>query len=227
MCGVAGIVSFNSLDQTNKHRELFAQKALVMQKELSRRGPDGKGFFADQRQACFLVHRKLAITDFTASSDQPMHSPCGRYVIVFNGEVFNFLELKAELLSYGICFKTTSDTEVLLKYFVRFGQRTFAKLKGIFAIVIWDKFENVLHLARDRVGVKPLFYFYDQSKGRFFFASQVVPLVKAGLFEPELDQQSIAQFLRFYCVPYPKTMIKNIVHFPTGHYGTLSASGLF
>ena len=198
MCGING---FN-----------FADEKLIttMNDALRHRGPDAGGIFVDEKIS--LGHRRLSILDLSASANQPMFSEDGNLVIVFNGEIYNFLDLKKEL---GGEFKTTSDTEVILCAYEKWGTECVKKLNGIFAFAIWDKNKRELFLARDPLGIKPLYYFLGD--GRLIFSSEI----KAILEHPiprTLDQESLNHYLRVLYVPEPLTMFKNIKKFPPAHH---------
>ena len=152
MCGIAGYFLKNNASPSP---ETLKKMADAMQL----RGPDGEGFFIENSLA--LAHRRLAVIDL-ATGDQPMSTPDGQYTIVFNGEIFNFRELKQELEAKGHTFRTKSDTEVILESFREYGVDTFARFNGFFAFALYDKPQNRLILCRDRLGVKPLYYFDHQ-----------------------------------------------------------------
>lgn len=170
MCGIAGILS---RDLTKEARNTSLEAMLLAQKH---RGPDATQLWSDQ--SIGLGHNRLSIIDLSESANQPMHSPCERYVIVFNGEVYNYIEIK-KILGQEIQFRTQSDTEVLLQAYIKWGEAMLDKLNGMFAIAIWDKQEQQLFLARDRFGVKPLYY--AQQENTLFFASEIKTLWAAGV----------------------------------------------
>ena len=162
MCGlVAGFASGN-----------LSMSAAALQAALlrmTRRGPDGEGMWRDEKAV--LGHRRLAIIDLDSRAMQPMHSPCGRYVIAYNGEIYNFPDLRHELEEQGVMFRTTSDTEVILALFGAHGESMLPRLHGMFAFVIWDRTEERAFVARDPYGIKPLYY-AETSQGALI-ASQV------------------------------------------------------
>jgi|CXWL01.1.fsa_nt_gi asparagine synthase (glutamine-hydrolysing) len=180
------------------------------------RGPDGSGtFFEDDISLGF---NRLAIIDLSERAMQPMGDESNRYVIVFNGEIYNFKELKAELSEYP--FTTQSDTEVILAAYSRWGNAAFSRLNGMFAIALWDKKEKRLTLARDVVGVKPLYYHFDGK--RLVFSSEIKAILEAGI--PRLlNHEALGHYLRLMYVPSPMTMFKDVYKLPQGH--TLSFSG--
>ncbi len=178
------------------------------------RGPDGVGYW--QGDGVVLGHRRLAILDLDVRSNQPMVSADGRYVIVFNGEIYNFRELRKNLESDGINFRTTSDTEVLLALYSRDGERMLPKLRGMFAFAIWDRQSGELFLARDPYGIKPLYY--SQTKHGFVFASQVKALLASGLVAEEIEQAGLAGFYLWGSVPEPWTIYRDVFALPAGHW---------
>ncbi len=150
MCGISGFISKN-----------FDKADLVrMTKSLSHRGPDASGQFFDSEKGIALGHRRLSILDLSDTANQPMSSHCGRYVMVYNGEVYNFKEIANRLKKTN--WKTSSDSEVILEAFVAWGIDFIHQLNGMFAIAIYDKNEDKLFLFRDRMGIKPLYYFYNE-----------------------------------------------------------------
>ena len=155
MCGITGIFNL-------KGKSVFPGNLRKMTDTLAHRGPDGEGFFIDRFIG--LGHRRLAIIDLSHAADQPMTTGDGNYIISYNGELYNFRELRAELEKIGHTFKSTSDTEVVLKAYVQWGPECVHRFNGMFAFAIWDKKLQELFLARDRYGIKPLYYsFQDQT----------------------------------------------------------------
>lgn len=177
------------------------------------RGPDDEGFWHDE--GVLLGHRRLAILDLDRRSAQPMHSPCGRYVAVLNGEIYNFAALRIELQRKGIVFRTTSDTEVLLALFAQEGEAMLPKLHGMFAFVVWDKVARRAFAARDPYGIKPL-YVARTSHG-VLLGSQVKALLATGLVSREPDLRGQAGFWLLGSVPEPHTWYRDIRALPAGH----------
>ena len=161
MCGITGLMAFNI---AGGFHMINLQKAID---QLSKRGPDAQGSILEDRVG--LGHRRLAVIDPSPEANQPMSDSTGRYAIVYNGEVYNFGEIKQELESKGVVFKTLSDTEVVLEAYVHYGEQCLQKFNGFFAFCIFDKEQNEFFLARDRYGIKPLYYYHDEDK--FLFAS--------------------------------------------------------
>jgi asparagine synthase (glutamine-hydrolysing) len=177
------------------------------------RGPDGEGFFETPELS--LAHNRLAIIDLSEAGRQPMPSTDGRYVLVFNGELYNYQDLRGELEARGEIFRTRTDTEVLLRMLTLFGKDGLKRLNGIFACVLWDTQEERLWLIRDPMGVKPLYYREEQ--GRIWFSSEIKSLVRVGSGKPALDVTSLGIYLRLLYVPAPRTMFTGIYKVPAGH----------
>lgn len=181
---------------------------------MHRRGPDGEGYWAEE--GTYLGHRRLAILDLQDRAAQPMHSACGRYLIVFNGEIYNFCSLRGELHRRGIVFRTTSDTEVILALFAAEGAAMLSKLHGMFSFVIWDRVAKRAFVARDPYGIKPL-YVATTTSG-VLVASQVKALLATGLVSREPDLRGQAGFWMLGSVPEPHTWYRDIRAIPAGHY---------
>ncbi len=208
MCGITGIFAFNLVGKFNLVNIAAATKVL------EKRGPDNQAIYHDEFVG--LGHRRLSIIDTSAVANQPMWDETKRYCIIFNGEIFNFLELKKELQQKGITsFFSDSDTEVLLKLFILEKERCLNKLNGFFAFCVYDKQERSFFLARDRYGVKPLFYQFDEDK--FLFASEMKSILAYGI-EKELDYTSLHIYLQLNYIPAPRTIFKNVKKLLPGHY---------
>ena len=180
------------------------------------RGPDDKGEWYSKDARVGLGHRRLTIIDLSDGGAQPMISHCGRYVISFNGEIYNYRALRAELQQEGACFYTNSDTEVLLAMFARYGERMFLRLRGMYAIAMWDKKKRRMLLARDPFGVKPLYYADDGWTCRV--ASQVTALRAGGKISDDPEPAGQVGFLLFGSVPEPFTFWREIRSVPAGSY---------
>jgi asparagine synthase (glutamine-hydrolysing) len=202
MCGIAGIVG-------EADRELIG----AMTRVLAHRGPDGEGYFSSEGVA--LGHRRLSIIDLE-TGQQPMTSADGRYTIVFNGEIYNFLELRRELETRGVRFRTRSDTEVLLEAYATWGREAVPKLRGMFAFAIWDAKERRLFAARDRLGVKP--FYHAQIGSRFVFASEMKSLLLLPGFERKLNYAALDDYLTYLYVPPPQTIFEHIYELPPAHW---------
>src|SRR5262249_43376629 len=165
MCGITGSLTLDG-------RRASPDVVKAMTAALDHRGPDGEGTFIDGPLG--LGHRRLAIIDLTDAAEQPMLSPDGRFVLTYNGEVYNFLELRAELEAKGRVFRSRSDSEVVLTAFAEWGPDAFSRFNGMFALAIWDRLEQRLTLVRDRYGIKPLYI--AELQGCFAFASEIKAL---------------------------------------------------
>ncbi len=211
MCGITGI--FN-----RKHEPASAQLIESMNKVLHHRGPDGDGVWVDGPVA--FGHRRLAIIDLSPLGHQPMMTRDGRYIITYNGEVFNFRELKLELEALGYPFHSRTDTEVVLNAFAAWGKKAVEKFNGMFAFAIWDRHESKLFLARDRYGIKPLYYTFVQNT--LVFASEVKAILKHPLVKVEVDHNALVEYLTFQNFLSDKTLFKNIHILPAGTTLTVS-----
>jgi asparagine synthase (glutamine-hydrolysing) len=214
MCGVAGFVSF-----ADKISQIQMDAVRRMTRRMSSRGPDAEGFWKGDQVA--LGHRRLAILDLDTRSDQPMRSHDDRYCIVFNGEIYNFRELRSELEALGDTFHTTSDTEVLIALFSRHGEGMLPKLRGMFALAIWDSHAHELFVARDPYGIKPLYY--ARTRQGLVFASQVKALLATGLVSTEIEPAGVAGFYLWGSVPEPWTTYRGIMALPAGSWMRINA----
>lgn len=196
MCGIVGFYSFI------KNKDIIINNQL---ETIRHRGPDDKNFYVHNNIA--LGHTRLAIIDIKQGS-QPMHSIDGRFTIVFNGEIYNYLELRQHLVSKGIDFKTYSDTEVLLNMYILYGEDCVCKLNGMFSFAIYDKEKNSLFLARDHFGIKPLYYVYNDDN--FVFASEIKSILKYPGIRAEVDYLSLNEYMAFQVMLKKHTMFKNI-----------------
>jgi asparagine synthase (glutamine-hydrolysing) len=218
MCGIAGLISVNA-----------DQHIAAMLQTIEHRGRDDEGVWTsevpDQQgwQVC-LGHRRLAIIDTTRAGHQPMVSADGRYVITFGGEIYNYRELREDLKSKGHVFKTQSDTEVLLAAFAEWGSDCLTRLNGMFHFAVWDNLRRALTLARDHVGIKPLYYTHlparEGRQGTFIFASEIKAILSTGLVERAIDPEALNQFLTFLWTPDPATLFKEIKTLPPAHFLT-------
>ncbi len=218
MCGIAGFVEIpirHSLSDRDHGTVICSSRATYLVDRLRHRGPDDFGVFHDENGGATLVHARLAILDISSGGHQPMSTGDDQLVIVFNGEIFNFVELRNELVENGIEFTSGSDTEVLLQLYKRLGSSCLDRLQGMFAFAIWDRDERSLFLARDPLGIKPL-YLCD-SKGVFSFASEVRALM-AMLVVPSPHQDAIAPYLMMGSVQEPDSIIDGITQLPAGHF---------
>ncbi|NDI17356.1 MAG: asparagine synthase (glutamine-hydrolyzing), partial [Verrucomicrobia bacterium] len=214
MCGIAGFT-------TNRHHPAKPEAALsAMTNALLHRGPDAEGAYADP--AVRLGHRRLSILDL-AGGAQPMSSSDGRWHIVFNGEIYNYLELRRDLEARGATFRTQSDTEVLLQAWAEDGADCLPRLNGMFAFAIWDSREKRLVLARDPLGIKPLYY--ANYRGELLFASELRSLLRYPDFRPGLDPSSVNKYLAFGYIPAPSTAYAGVRKLEPGQMVTWSPAG--
>jgi asparagine synthase (glutamine-hydrolysing) len=213
MCGIAG---FFRLGFPDTNETLLTR----MGESIMHRGPDAGGTYMDQQVG--FVHRRLSILDLSEQGNQPMRSACGRYIIVFNGEIYNFLQLRSALEKRGWQFKTRTDTEVILALYAEIGTECLQQMNGMFAFAIWDTQTQVLFLARDRIGKKPLYYFTGGNH-EFAFASEIKPLLILPSIRLTLDCTALIDYLKYLYIPAPKTIFKEIYKLPPGHSMALSA----
>lgn len=212
MCGIAG---FWQSRKTSP--ESLGTVAARMNAALFHRGPDDGGEVVAVDDGIGLCHRRLSILDLSAAGHQPMASQCGRYIIVFNGEIYNFDELRRDLQARGQVFRGTSDTEVLLEGIAAWGVRqTLERGSGMFALAIWDRQNHKLTLARDHLGIKPLYYGW--SNGTFLFGSELKALHEHPDFVDEVNYDSVALLLHYNYIPAPHSIWKNIYKLPAGHF---------
>ena len=216
MCGIFGCYSFK-LGQVPE--DIFDRMA----KAIQHRGPDAAGYYSDARAA--LGNRRLSIIDLQDRSNQPQFSDDGNVVVVQNGEIYNYVELRKELQALGAVFKTTGDTEVLLHAFVHFGPDFVKRLNGMFAVAIFDRVAETLWLYRDRLGVKPLYISGDQNTGRLWFGSEIKALLAAGI-EPRPNYDALAQYMALNYVPQPHTAFEGIEHLPPASVAKVSQTGI-
>lgn len=207
MCGIAGIVSNIPLN-TGEHL------VQMMLSSIAHRGPNGEDMYIDQSQRVVLGHRRLSIIDPTLSM-QPMHYHERGLVITFNGCIYNYLELRSELTALGHRFVTSGDTEVILKAYAQWGTSCVEQFNGIFAFAIWDQKDNILFCARDRIGVKPFYYHYDN--GIFQFCSEIKGLLKSGLYFPTINNQAMDNYFTYQFFIGSETLFYNIFQLEPGY----------
>ncbi len=205
MCGITGFIDFSR----RANREFLLGTVEKMATTLYHRGPDSAGVWADEACGITLGFRRLAILDLSVEGEQPMKSADGRFTVVFNGEIYNFLELRGELEKLGYGFRGHSDTEVMLAAFVEWGiEPTVKRLNGMFAIAVWDARGEELILIRDRIGKKPLYY--GVFGNTFVFGSELKSLRAHPEFRGEIDRESLALYLKFGYVPSPHSIYQNV-----------------
>src|SRR3989344_8619957 len=205
MCGICG---FNGED-----------KALLreMNTLLTHRGPDAEGTYSDGKMS--LGHRRLSIIDLSPAGKQPMSNEDQTIWITFNGEIYNFQELRKELEKRGHSFSSNTDTETIIHGYEEWGERIIQKLNGMFAFALWNTKTETLFLARDRLGVKPLYYFWNGTK--FVFASEIKSLLADQRIPRQLNQKALQQYLNLRYIPGEETLFQEIKILPPGHTITL------
>ncbi len=204
MCGIAGIAGDPAGDAAGAVRRMMAA--------LAHRGPDGAGLYESPGGACVLGHRRLAILDRTEAAHQPMVSPDGRFVLAYNGELYNFRDLASEAESIGGPLRSTGDTEILLRLLGRHGAGVLPRLNGMYALALWDEHERTLLLARDRFGQKPLYY--ARAGRRVVFASELRALWASGLVDRRVDVEAVQGYLSLGAVAGPRSIAKGVQLLP-------------
>lgn len=218
MCGIAGVLC----SEGRSVRELDRVVGRMI-KLLSHRGPDDYGIWTNEASEVGLGHRRLAILDLSIEGHQPMRSADGRYVITFNGEIYNYRSLRSELAGLGHSFRGGSDTEVMLAAFSQWGVEAALKhFVGMFAFGLWDRKDRVLYLARDRFGEKPLYYGW--LNGALLFGSELKALRAYPGWQGEIDQDALTLFMRHGYIPAPRSIYQNILKLPAANYLKLSGS---
>jgi asparagine synthase (glutamine-hydrolysing) len=215
MCGICGIVNFNATDPVDRavlERMTSAQ---------AHRGPDDHGYFVDGNVG--LGHRRLSIIDLSGGK-QPIFNEDGSVVVVFNGEIYNYADLTRDLLTKGHQFKTRSDTETIVHAYEEHGRECMRDFRGMFAFAIWDRRRKRLLLVRDRLGIKPLYYY--AGRDFFVFASEIKSLLQHPRVPREVDHQALDMYLTLRYVPGPRTMFKNVFKLQPGHWMTVDDAGI-
>jgi len=200
MCGIAGLFV------KNEGRDTLSDVINKMCQSLVHRGPDDYGSFVHENFAMGM--RRLSIIDIEGGH-QPIFSNDGRYGIVYNGELYNYLEIKKDLTSQGVVFQTDTDTEVVLKAYIKFGEKCLQSFNGMYAFAIFDKVKKEFFLARDRMGIKPLYYSFLSGKG-FAFASELKALLEIPGFDRNIDSIAMQQYFTFEYIPEPRSIYKNV-----------------
>jgi asparagine synthase (glutamine-hydrolysing) len=218
MCGIAGILADNSIG--------IIRPTTLMSEALAHRGPDADGVElwrgSDRRQTAF-AHRRLSIIDLSLSGKQPMTTPERRYTVTFNGEIYNYQALRRQLEGEGIRFATDTDTEVLLRLYEKHGKDCLRFLQGMFAFAVRDNENGEVFAVRDRLGIKPFYYY--AGDGLFLFASEIRALLASGLVPRLLDNVSLHSFLSFGAVQEPRTIIEGVRSLPPAHYLVVTGEG--
>ncbi|KPK30898.1 MAG: asparagine synthase, partial [Nitrospira bacterium SG8_35_1] len=206
MCGITGYLRFDdgAVDPALIHR---------MCQTLVHRGPDDVGVFTKKNIGIGM--RRLSIIDLETGK-QPISNEDSTIYIVFNGEIYNYKEIRQDLIQRGHSFKTSSDTEVIVHLYEEYGIGCLEYLNGMFAFAVWDDRNKKLFCARDRLGIKPFYYLLD--KKRLIFASELKAILEEGELQHEIDFDALSQFLTFEFIPFPRTLIKSVKKLPPGHY---------
>lgn len=207
MCGIFGIYYFDKEKKVDEH---IVREATNL---MTHRGPDDSGFFVDKNIG--LGHRRLSIIDI-ATGHQPMFNEDGSITVVYNGEIYNFLEIKKSLQKKGHIFKTNCDTEVIIHAYEEWGADCVHKFNGMFAFGLWDSRNQHLWIARDRLGIKPLYYYRDSEK--IVFSSEIKPILKATKLKTGINENVLDAYFSLGYVPAPETMFKNIYKLKPGHF---------
>jgi asparagine synthase (glutamine-hydrolysing) len=216
MCGIVGKFNFRSLDPVN------AETLISMRDTLAHRGPDDAGLYVEGPIG--LGHRRLSIIDLSSQGHQPMSACNGRLWVTFNGEIYNFQALQKDLVEKGYRFRSNCDTEVILYLYQEYGTDCLKYLRGMFAFAIWDQSLSTLFLARDRIGKKPLFYYFDGNS--IIFASEMKAILQDPLVRKEINYEAFADYFKYLYIPDPKTIYRNIYKLEPGHFLTCSRKGL-
>ncbi|GLX82109.1 asparagine synthase (glutamine-hydrolyzing) [Thalassotalea eurytherma] len=211
MCGIAGYTTFNAEPATKASLEKMGEAII-------HRGPDAGNVYYDENIG--LCHRRLAIIDLSEAGVQPMFSSDKRYVIAFNGEIYNFQEHREALINKGYTFNTHTDTEVILALFAEHGEQCVDYLNGMFAFALWDIQEQTLFIARDRLGKKPLYYY--QNEGDVYFASELKSLMAINAFPKNIRTDAVYDFFAYQYIPDPKTIFENVYKLEPGHCMTVT-----
>jgi len=222
MCGIAGFL-------TKNYEQLTTNDLVAMGNAISHRGPDAHGEYLDNSVG--LCHRRLSILDLSEAGNQPMFSDDENVVIVFNGEIYNFLELRQDLEQEGVSFRSGTDTEVIIKLYEKLGVNCLEKLNGMFAFALWDKKLNKLFIARDRLGKKQLYYYQEEEQeqtpgqlkahegfGKFAFGSEIKAILALPDIKKEIRLDAVHDFFAYQYIPDPKSIFKHIHKLPPAHY---------
>jgi asparagine synthase (glutamine-hydrolysing) len=209
MCGIVGF-------KTNRDFGIFRENLPEAVASLTYRGPDDFGLFFDEASGIGLGHRRLSVIDLSMAGRQPMSSEDGNVHIVYNGEVYNFQEIRKILEGAGHKFRSATDSEVVLKAYLQWGMDCLHKFVGMFAFAVWDGRKHCLFLARDRLGIKPLYYYF---RGKtFLFASELKAIMSFKQFDKQIDANALPLFLHYQYIPAPRTIFQDTYKLPPGHY---------
>ncbi len=216
MCGIAGLIDWSAATSADELRSV----ATAMTETLRHRGPDAGNVWAEAEGGAALGHRRLAIIDLSPGAAQPMHSAEGRYVITFNGEIYNYRDIRRELETHGCAMRSDSDTEVLLEACALWGvEAAIERTIGMFAFALWDRRTRTLTLARDRLGIKPLYY--SMTSRGLMFASQLKAFRPVPHWKPSIDEDAVVGYLRHAYIAQPRTIFREARKLPPGHVLTV------
>ena len=219
MCGICGFINFDK-------SSISENDLMNMNNELEHRGPDDDGIMLNRSNAFGVVglaQKRLSIIDLSPKGHQPMCDVDEKVWVTFNGEIYNFQEIKEELLAAGFTFKSTSDTEVIIYAYKKWGIKCIEKFNGMFAFGLWDRTRHEFYLVRDRLGIKPLYYYHDMKN--FIFASELKAIIKYPGFDKKLAPDALAQYLLFQYVPHPLTIYQNTYKLSAGSYLKIGKNG--
>jgi len=216
MCGIVG---FRTKRDFSRLRESLPEAT----SRLIHRGPDDTGLFFDEEAGVGLGHRRLSVIDLSEAGRQPMTSDDGMVHIAYNGEIYNFQQIRRTLEEHGHHFRTETDTEVILKAYMEWGIDCLNHFVGMFALALWDRRSSKLFLARDRIGIKPLYYYF--TPGELIFASELKALMAFKDFQKDIDPNAIPLFLHYQYIPAPKTIFKDTFKLLPGHYAVYDGQG--
>lgn len=208
MCGIAGVFSFSSPDLSGVVTKMISNIAY--------RGPDGHGVVVLEQDHLAFGHRRLSILDTTSAGQQPMTTDDGRFVITYNGEIYNYLEIRRELEALGVTFRSHTDTEVLLYAYRCWGEKCLDRLMGMYAFAIWDKSKNELFAARDRLGIKPFYFLHENND--FYFASEIKSLLASQAASKGVDHSLIDAYMSFGYIPGEDTLHRGVKRLLPGHF---------
>lgn len=220
MCGITGIINYGSQNQ-----EISESILKKMTNIIRHRGPDDEGIWISQDRVCGLGFRRLSIIDLSSAGHQPMTTADGRFTIVFNGEIYNHLNLRQELESKGYKYKSRTDTESILYGFSEYGYNIINKLYGMFSFAIWDSQKKELFCARDRVGKKPFYYTF--SNGNFIFGSEIKSILEHPSYSKEINQSELINYLNYGMSSNRSSLFKGIQKIPAGYFIVLKSDGSF
>ena len=243
MCGIAGIL----LSEDARVERGLLGGIVPMLSSMENRGPDDEGVsfhgsagparhLAGRELVAFreggelpadamlaLGHRRLSIIDLSPAGHQPMTTGDGRFTIVYNGEVYNFAEIRRELEDLGASFRSATDTEVVLKAYQQWGRECVSRFNGMWAFAIWDAGKRELFCCRDRIGIKPFYYYCEN--GRFVFGSDIKAIMASGCYDAEPDWEGVYHAISLQCAPRPRTCFRNVRALRQGHYMVVSGRG--